>query len=109
MQCTRPLMDTKEMFETFRNVKENQAWREEMSENPRAAKFLEEMARSKEEKRIRAMKKKVVGEQISAIIPKRLPKKCDDPSIFSIPIKIGNKSFDRAMLDLGASINVPFI
>ena len=106
MQRTRPLKDTKEMFETFRNVEENQAWREEMSANPRTAKFLAEMARSKEEQRIRAMKKKVVGEQISAIIQKRLPKKCDDPGMFSIPIKIGNKSFDRAMLDLGASINV---
>ena len=106
MQRTRPLKDTKEMFETFRNVEENQALREEMSANPRTAKFLAETIRSKEEQRIRAMKKKVVGEQISAIIQKRLPKKCDDPGMFSIPIKIGNKSFDRAMLDLGASINV---
>ena len=77
-----------------------------MSADPHTEIFLVEMARSKEEQRIRAMKKKVVGEQISAINKKRLPKKCDDPGMFSIPIKIGNKSFDWAMLTLGASINV---
>ena len=50
------------MFETFCNVEENQAWREEMSAKPRTENFLAEMARSKEEQRIRAMKKKVVVE-----------------------------------------------
>ncbi|RDX60978.1 hypothetical protein CR513_60831, partial [Mucuna pruriens] len=35
-----------------------------------------------------------------------LPKKCRDPEIFSIPCTIGNYTFDDAMLDLRASINV---
>ena len=35
-----------------------------------------------------------------------MPAKREDPGMFSIPIVIGNKKFDKAMLDLGASINV---
>ncbi|RDX74876.1 hypothetical protein CR513_45310, partial [Mucuna pruriens] len=35
-----------------------------------------------------------------------LPKKCQDPGIFSVPCTIGNSTFADAMLDLRASINV---
>ncbi|RDX81577.1 hypothetical protein CR513_37722, partial [Mucuna pruriens] len=35
-----------------------------------------------------------------------LPKKCQDPGIFSIPCTIGECTFANAMLDLRASINV---
>ncbi|RDX86847.1 hypothetical protein CR513_31772, partial [Mucuna pruriens] len=35
-----------------------------------------------------------------------LPKKCRDPRIFSVPFTIGDCTFDDAILDLGASINV---
>jgi len=43
---------------------------------------------------------------VSAVFQKKLPPKYKDLDLFSIPCKIGNLSFDRAMLDLGASINV---
>ena len=36
---------------------------------------------------------------------KKLPKKCSDPSMFTIPYIIGGVKVERAMLDLGASIN----
>jgi len=36
----------------------------------------------------------------------KIPRKCKDPRTFTIPCTIGNNSFDNAMLDLGASINV---
>ncbi|RDX98408.1 hypothetical protein CR513_18687, partial [Mucuna pruriens] len=35
-----------------------------------------------------------------------LPKKCQEPEIFSVPCTIGDCTFADAMLDLGASINV---
>ena len=35
-----------------------------------------------------------------------MPAKCEDPGMFTIPIVIGEKKFDRALLDLGASINL---
>ncbi|XP_052625017.1 uncharacterized protein LOC128132469 [Lactuca sativa] len=37
---------------------------------------------------------------------KKLPPKCKDPGIFTVPCKIGDVTFSSAMLDLGASINV---
>ena len=36
----------------------------------------------------------------------KLPTKCQDPRMFTIPCKIGDIRFENAMLDLGASINV---
>lgn len=47
-----------------------------------------------------------MGENASAIILRKLPKKCRDPDMISIPCVIGNKKIDRAMLDLRAFINV---
>ncbi|CAN6576812.1 unnamed protein product [Malus baccata var. baccata] len=47
-----------------------------------------------------------VGENVSAILQRKLPPKCKDPGSFTIPCVIGNTRFEYAMLDLGASINV---
>ena len=43
---------------------------------------------------------------MSAVFQRKLPPKCEDAGVFSVPCKIGNLYFDKAMLDLGASINV---
>ena len=43
---------------------------------------------------------------MSAVFQKKLPSKYQGPGVFSIPCKIGNLCFDKAMLDLGASINI---
>ena len=45
-----------------------------------------------------------MGENVSAILQKKLPSKCKDPSMFTISCKIGNIKFDKAMVDLGSSI-----
>ena len=47
-----------------------------------------------------------VGENCSAILQKKLPPKLKDPGCFTIPCTMGNRKFGKAMLDLGASINV---
>ena len=46
------------------------------------------------------------GKNISFILQKGFPQKCRDPGIFSVPCKLGNFSFSKAMLDIGASVNV---
>ena len=46
------------------------------------------------------------GENLYAVIEKKLPPKCKDNGMFSIPCKIGDITLERCMLDLGASINV---
>ena len=45
-------------------------------------------------------------EECSAIPQRNLPQKLKDPSSFTIPCKIGNSIFERALCDLGASINL---
>ena len=47
-----------------------------------------------------------LGEEASAILLKKLPKKEGDPGIFSVPISVGNSPIYHGMLDLGASISV---
>ena len=47
-----------------------------------------------------------VGENVSIVIQRKLPAKCKDPSMFTIPCTIGNTQLEKAMLDLGDSINV---
>nr|KYP33667.1 Retrovirus-related Pol polyprotein from transposon 17.6 [Cajanus cajan] len=42
----------------------------------------------------------------SAIIQKSLPQKSRDPGSFTLPVTIGNVSVGKALLDLGASINL---
>src|SRR5262245_55278362 len=45
-------------------------------------------------------------EECSAILQKKLPLKLKDPGNFTIPCTIGSYNFDRALCDLGASINL---
>ena len=43
------------------------------------------------------------------VLQRKLPPKCKDPGTFTIPCTIDNTRFEKALLDLGASINVmPF-
>ena len=45
-------------------------------------------------------------EECSAILQRKLPHKIKDPGNFTIPCKIGNSIFERALCDLEASINL---
>ena len=47
-----------------------------------------------------------VGENVSTVIQRKLPSKCKDPGMFTIPYTIGSTQLEKAMLDLGAYINV---
>ncbi|XP_065631678.1 uncharacterized protein LOC136068451 [Quercus suber] len=48
----------------------------------------------------------MLTEESSAILQKKLPPKLKDPGSFTIPCTIGKSYFDRALCDLGASINL---
>lgn len=39
------------------------------------------------------------------ILLSNLPEKCDDPSMFTLPCKIGKKKLENVMIDLGAFMN----
>ncbi|KAF5442859.1 hypothetical protein F2P56_035475 [Juglans regia] len=56
--------------------------------------------------KLKGCEKVRVGENVSAVIQRKLHAKCKDPGIFTIPWTIGNTRFEKAVIDLGASINV---
>ncbi|KAH9741368.1 Endonuclease [Citrus sinensis] len=60
----------------------------------------------KVERKLRGDERVHMGENVSAVLQKKLPPKCKDPGMFTIPCKIGSVRVEKAMLDLGASINV---
>ncbi|KAI5335319.1 hypothetical protein L3X38_025452 [Prunus dulcis] len=47
-----------------------------------------------------------LNKNVSAMLQRKLPPKLEDLGSFDIPITVGDKKVERAMLDLGASINV---
>ncbi|CAL9001131.1 unnamed protein product [Prunus brigantina] len=47
-----------------------------------------------------------LNKNVSAVLQRKLPPKLEDHGSFDIPINIGDKKVGRAMLDLGASINL---
>ncbi|RDY01297.1 hypothetical protein CR513_15383, partial [Mucuna pruriens] len=95
----------------FRKVEINIPLLDAIKQIPKYTKFLKELCVHKREK----MKGSVeVGGLVSTLTKNEdftigaqaLPKKCQDPRIFSISCTIGDCTFVDAMLDLGASINV---
>ncbi|CAN6697891.1 unnamed protein product [Malus baccata var. baccata] len=94
----------KDILETFRKVQVNIPLLGAIKQVPRYAKFLKELCTTR--KRMSTKEVVKVGENVSAILQRKLPPKCKDPGSFTIPCVIGNTRFESAMLDLGASINV---
>ncbi|XP_031393661.1 uncharacterized protein LOC116205261 [Punica granatum] len=93
-----------EILETFRKVEVNIPLLDAIKQVPRYAKFLKELCTNK--RKLSKGEKISVGENASAVIQRKLPQKCKDPGMFTIPCTIGEKRIEKAMLDLGASINV---
>lgn len=96
----------KDLYETFHRCEVNIPLLVAIKQVPRYAKFLKELYTIKRKQKLKRYKKVRVGENVSAIIQRKLPTKCKDPSMFTIPCMIGNTSFEKVMLDLGAYINV---
>ncbi|XP_027364392.1 uncharacterized protein LOC113871495 [Abrus precatorius] len=68
------------------------------------AKFLKEMLSNK--KKLEEFETVRLNEECSAILLRKLPPKLKDPGSFTIPCTICNSYFDKALCDLGASINL---
>ncbi|CAN6570120.1 unnamed protein product [Malus baccata var. baccata] len=96
--------EEKDILETFRKVHVNIPLLDAIKQIPKYAKFLKKLCKTR--KRIQEKEVVHVSENVSALLQRKLPPKCKDPSSFTIPCVIGNTRFDHAMLDLGASINV---
>ena len=104
MKKSKKEEEEKEMLEVFKKVEINIPLIDAIKQILRYAKFLKELCTSK--KKLQGNEILSVGENVSAIIQRKLPQKCKDPGMFTIPCVIGNTKIEHTMLDLGASINV---
>ena len=91
----------KDLYETFRRCEVNIPFLDAIKEVPHYAKFLKELCTIKRKQKLKGYEKVRVGENVSVVIQRKLPTKCKDPGN-----TIGNTQLEKAMLDLGASINV---
>ncbi|XP_017644645.1 uncharacterized protein LOC108485342 [Gossypium arboreum] len=94
----------KEILETFRKVEVNIPLLDAIKQIPRYAKFLKELCTRK--RRLIGNERVNVGENVSAVLQKKVPPKYKDQGMFAIPCEIGNVGIKKAICDLGASINV---
>ena len=96
----------KDLCETFRRCEVNIPFLDTIKQVPRYAKFLKELCTIKRKQKLKGCEKVQVGENVFAVIQRKLLAKCKDLGMFTIPCIIGNTQLEKAMLDLGASINV---
>ncbi|KAM1270962.1 hypothetical protein ACFX2J_031829 [Malus domestica] len=94
----------KEILDTFRKVQVNLPLLDAIKQVPKYAKFLKELCTNK--RRFHDQETMALGEEVSAVLQRKLPPKLKDAGSFTIPCVIGGKEFRRALCDLGASINL---
>ena len=96
-----------DFMKTLAKVQINLPLIEAIKNIPSYAKFLKDVCTKK--KKLVDFEKVILTEQCSAVLLQKLPPKKKDPGSFTISCTIGNSDFKRALIDLGASINLmPF-
>ena len=93
-----------EMLEVLRQVKVNIPLLDMIKQVPTYAKFLKDLCTVK--KSLNVNKKAFLTKQVSAIIENKTLVKYKDPGCPSISVNIGGISVEKALLDLGASVNL---
>ena len=93
-----------EMLEVLRKVKVNIPLLDMIKQVPTYAKFLKDLCMVK--KGLNVNKKAFLTEQVSAIIEIKTPVKYKDPGCPTISVNIGGIIVEKALLDLGASVNL---
>ncbi|QHN81359.1 Retrotransposon gag protein [Arachis hypogaea] len=91
-------------LEVFRKFQINIPFAEVLEQIPLYVKFMKELLSKK--KPLRGDETVVQTKECSVIIQNNLPKKMPDPGSFQIPCTIGSTTFEKALCDMGASINL---
>ena len=102
---SRKYEQNKDLYETFHRCEVNIPLLDAIKQVPRYAKFLKELCTIKRKQKLKGCKKVTIRENVSSVIQRKLPVECKDPGMFTISCTIGNTQLEKAMLDLGASIN----
>ena len=93
-----------EMLEVLRQVKVNIPLLNMIKQVPTYSKFLKELCTVK--KGLNVNKNAFLTEQVSAIIDCKTPMQYKDPGCPTISVNVGGISVEKALLDLGASVNL---
>ena len=93
-----------EILEVFKQVQINIPFFDAIQQMPSYAKFLKDLVTIK--RKTNVPKKGYLTEQVSSILQCRLPIKYKDPRCPTISCMIGANQINRALLDLGASVNL---
>ena len=93
-----------EIWEVLRQVKVNIPLLDMIKQVPTYAKFLKHLCTVK--RGLGIEKKAFLTKQVSAIIQSKTPMKYKDPRSPTISVNIGGTCIDKALLDLGASVNL---
>ncbi|XP_059623060.1 uncharacterized protein LOC132266224 [Cornus florida] len=94
------------MWEVFKQVKINLPLLDAIKQIPPYAKFLKDLCTQKRTSKNHLPKKVRLTENVSAIIQHSTPPKYKDPGAPTISCVIGDRKIERALLDLGASVNL---
>jgi hypothetical protein len=93
-----------DILEVFKHVQINIPFLYAIQQVPSYAKFLKDLVTIK--RRTNVLKKAFLTEQVSSILQCKIPIKYKDPGCLTIPCMIGDTKVERALLDLGASVNL---
>uniref|UniRef100_A0A2N9I9L5 Reverse transcriptase/retrotransposon-derived protein RNase H-like domain-containing protein n=1 Tax=Fagus sylvatica TaxID=28930 RepID=A0A2N9I9L5_FAGSY len=104
LQPPQKLSQNSEIFEILKQVKINIPLLDAIKQIPSYAKFLKDLCTVK--RKLNVQKKAFLCEQVSAIIQHNTPPKYKDPGCPTISCVIGNFRIEKALLDLGASVNL---
>jgi hypothetical protein len=95
-----------DMMETFKQIKVNIPLLDAIKQVLAYAKFLKDLCTQKRKNRKHIPKKVVLTEQVSSLIQHNTPPKFKDPGTPTNSCVIGNTEIERALLDLGAGVNL---
>jgi len=104
MTKQRKVNHNSEIFETFKQVRINIPLLDAIKQVPSYAKFLKDLCTVK--RKLNVKKKAFLAEQVSDILQNDNALKYKDPGYPTISCFIGEYKIDKALLDLGASVNL---
>ena len=104
LKTKKKAINQAEILEVLRQVKVNIPLLDMIKQVPTYAKFLKDLCTVK--KGLSIDKKALLTEQVCAIIQCKTPIKYNDPGCPTISVNIGGTCVEKALLDLGASVNL---
>ena len=104
LKAKKKAINQAEILEVLRQIKVNIPLLDMIKQVPTYAKFLKDLCTVK--RGLNVDKKAFLTEQVSAIIQCKTPVKYKDPGCLTISINIGGTGVEKALLDLGASVNL---